>query len=233
MTTQPGRVAVASPLLLPDGPLPVPSTSQWQAFVQSWNDLPLDTWMADGGTYRRRRYAAFQVRKGHCERLPHRPHFQERDYNPLNGGVERWFAPIDECWTASPLFQALALNTAALIERSAGLAARPWLVEAHQFRIEAGREQPGLPTPEGMHQDGRDWVLIMLAGGQGFTGGETCIEDASGTPVLRHRLSRPGESLLLDDQALRHGTSPIEAVQAGVPAWRDTLVLTFAGMPAP
>ena len=27
-------------------------------------------------------------------RKPHQPHYQSRDYNPLNGGIERWFAPV-------------------------------------------------------------------------------------------------------------------------------------------
>ena len=31
--------------------------SDWPAFAESWNDLHLDTYMADGGRYRRRRYA--------------------------------------------------------------------------------------------------------------------------------------------------------------------------------
>ena len=27
-------------------------------------------------------------------RKPHQPHYQSRDYNPLNGGIERWFEPV-------------------------------------------------------------------------------------------------------------------------------------------
>jgi hypothetical protein len=104
------------------------------------------------------------------------------------------------------------------------------MVEAHQFRIEAEPERPGLPTPEGMHCDGRDWVLILLIGGSGFAGGETQVEDHSGRVLLQHRLTGAGEALLLDDQSVRHGTTPVEAARPGVPAWRDTLVLTFAEM---
>ncbi|MCJ2178929.1 2OG-Fe dioxygenase family protein [Novosphingobium album (ex Hu et al. 2023)] len=233
MNTPSGCLAEPGPLFLSPGKLACPGEPTWQAFVRSWDDMPLDTWMGDGGTYRRRRYAAFEVGDGRCERLSHRPHYQARDYNPLNGGVERWFAPIAEDAAASPLFQRLLRDTAALIERNASLTPRHWIVEAHQFRIEAQPEQPGLPTPEGMHRDGRDWVLILLMGGCGFTGGETCVEDQSGQILLRHRLSEPGEALLLNDRALRHGTSPVEAAPAGTPAWRDTLVLTFAEVPAP
>ena len=34
----------------------------WQAFAQSWDDLGVDTYMADGGRYRRRRFAVFRGR---------------------------------------------------------------------------------------------------------------------------------------------------------------------------
>src|SRR6185437_16215333 len=66
----------------------------WPAFAESWNDLGLDTYMADGGRYRRRRHAAFAVSADGAARKPHQPHYQSRDYNPLNGGLARWFEPI-------------------------------------------------------------------------------------------------------------------------------------------
>ena len=69
--------------------------TDWPAFADSWNRLDVDTYMADGGRYRRRRHATFAAAPGGpIERLPHQPHFQPLDYNPLNGGVERWFSPV-------------------------------------------------------------------------------------------------------------------------------------------
>lgn len=227
-TALPACLSAPTAVLIPPGKLLDPTRPGWTAFVQSWDDLPMDTWMADGGVYRLRRYAAFHVEGGECARLPHRPHFQERDHNPLNGGIERWFAPMAERQTGSSLFRDLVLDTALLIARTSSQGPRPWMVEAHQFRIQARPGQPGLPTPEGMHSDGRDWVLILLLGGDNFAGGETRVENASGTPLLDHRLCHPGEALLLDDRTVRHGTSPIEATSPHEPAWRDTLVLTFA-----
>ena len=51
--------------------------------------------MADGGRYRKRRHAAFGARAGEpIHRKPHQPHYQSRDYNPLNGGIARWFDPV-------------------------------------------------------------------------------------------------------------------------------------------
>jgi len=228
MTTTSDCIAPPAALLLPPGNPADPTSPDWVPFARSWDDLPLDTWMADGGAYRRRRYAAFRIEGGECIRLPHRPHFQERDHNPLNGGVQRWFAPMTEEQTGSDLFRDLLLGTATLIAQISPQHPASWTVEAHQFRIEAQSGHPGLPTPEGMHRDGRDRVLILLVGGGNFTGGKTRVESANGIPLLTHRLSHPGEALLLDDRLVRHGTSPIEARISGMPAWRDTLVLTFA-----
>src|ERR1700755_1000097 len=67
----------------------------WAAFASSWDDLGLDTYMADGGRYRKRRHAAFGTRAGEpIHRKPDQPHYQSRDYNPLNGGIARWFDPV-------------------------------------------------------------------------------------------------------------------------------------------
>lgn len=197
---------------------------EWAAFANSWNDLPLDDYMADGGRYRRRRYAAFHLRGGELKRLPHQPHYQDRHHNPLNGGIERWFAPIEGKVAASPCLERMIRRAAALF---ADAEAADWQVEVHQFRIEAELDHPGLPTPEGMHADGRDRVLIAFIGGHDITGGETRIADRQGRELARLTLETPGEALLLDDRRLLHGTTPIETRSAGGRGWRDTLVVTF------
>src|ERR1700754_3178861 len=83
--------AAMRPLLLASGAL-----SDWDAFRASWNDLALDTYMADGGRYRRRRHAVYAAGDDGLVRMPHQPHYQSLDYNTLNGGVARWFEPITD-----------------------------------------------------------------------------------------------------------------------------------------
>jgi len=68
--------------------------TDWEGLAATWNDLGVDTFMADGGRYRRRRFAAFAASPSGIERKPHQPHYQSRDYNALNGGVARWFSPV-------------------------------------------------------------------------------------------------------------------------------------------
>ena len=71
--------------------------ADWPQFAESWNDLEVDTYMADGGRYRRRRFAVYGAgKRGAIVRGPHQPHYQTLDYNTLNGGIERWFKPVTE-----------------------------------------------------------------------------------------------------------------------------------------
>ena len=133
-------------------------------FSASWNDLGEDRFMADGGRYRRRRHATFDVTPGRITRRPHQPHFQTTDFNPLNGGIERWFDPVREEIGAHPLMQTVLATGRDLFDALTPVDQRPsaWFVEVHQFRIEAKAERAGKPTPEGAHRDGVDWVLVML-----------------------------------------------------------------------
>src|SRR2546425_1217628 len=70
--------------------------ADWDGCAASWNDLGVDAYMADGGRSRRRRFGVFRAAPVGIIRKPHQPHYQSRDYNPLNGGVERWFEPVTE-----------------------------------------------------------------------------------------------------------------------------------------
>jgi hypothetical protein len=194
----------------------------WQAFADSWDDLPCDLHMGDGGRYRLRRFLSFRVDDA-IERLPHAPHYQERVFNALNGGVPRWYAPIRESVVHSAPFEAYVRTFVALTG-----AKGPQLLEAHQFRIAAGDTALGLPTPEGLHRDGRDWVLIALIGRQNAAGGTSCIHDLSGHPLLKVALTTAGEALLLDDRRVQHAVTPVTPAAPETAALRDVLVLTLA-----
>src|SRR5690348_15318423 len=83
---------------------PFGSLADWPAFAASWERLEMDTYMADGGRYRRRRHAVFSApANGVISRKPHQPHYQSLAYNPLHGGIERWFEPIEEVASGASL----------------------------------------------------------------------------------------------------------------------------------
>src|SRR5687767_14152214 len=59
------------------------------ALRPSWEDLPLDTYLRDGGRYRSRRHSCFVIEGAAVTPAPHRAHWQPVEYNALHGGLER------------------------------------------------------------------------------------------------------------------------------------------------
>jgi hypothetical protein len=201
----------------------------WSSFADSWNDLGVDTYMADGGRYRRRRFAAFRASHSGIIRKPHQPHYQSRDYNPLNGGIERWFEPVTDAAAQHPALTAILQICQALFDRMTPVAVRPeaWHVELHQFRIEARLGEAGQPTPEGMHRDGVDWVLVLMVRRENIASGETTIYDLQKRSLGSFTLTEPLDSAVVDDSRVYHGVTPVTPLDPRFPAYRDVLVVTF------
>jgi hypothetical protein len=200
----------------------------WEGFARSWNALGPDLYMADGGRYRRRRHAALRISGGAIEPKPRQPHFQSRDYNPLNGDVQRWFEPVLPETLANPVLQAILAAWTPLLCAVGGYAAdQAWHVELHQFRIETSAAETGRPTPEGLHRDGVDWVFVMLVDRRNVSDGVTEIGDEAGGRIGQFTLATPGDGVLLDDRRIRHGVTPIRPIDPDEPAWRDALVVTW------
>lgn len=207
------------------------SIGGWDAFRASWNDLAMDTFMADGGRYRRRRHAVYAARPdGAIVRQPHQPHYQSREYNALNGGVPRWFAPVETSVGDGDTLHAILRCARTIFERLSS--ARAWRIEVHQFRIEARRGERGQPTPEGVHRDGVDYVLVLLIDRVNIVSGTTTVHALDGTPLGSFTLTAPFDAALLDDARVAHGVTPIEPLDSAQPAYRDVLVATFRQPPA-
>lgn len=200
----------------------------WRAFARSWDDLGLDTYMADGGRYWKRRHAAFAVSAAAIRRKPHQPHYQSRDYNPLNGGIARWFEPVTAETEASPALGAI-LRTCRAVFGALSPQVREWHVELHQFRIEARRGEAGRPTPEGLHRDGVDHVLVLLVARENIASGETSIHGLDRRRLGSFTLTEPMDAAWVDDHRVYHGVTPVEPLDPARPAHRDVLVVTFRG----
>jgi hypothetical protein len=193
-----------------------------EALRGSWERLPRDAYLRDGGSYRARRHSCFVQAAGRLEAVPHRPHWQPTSYNALHGGLTRWFEPLEPQLAGSPAWRQLVCSLGAIFA-----AVRPepcWYIEAHQFRIDT-TGGIGRPTPEGAHRDGVDFVAVILAGRRHVRGGETRVFDAHGPAGVRFTMQEPWTMLLMDDARVVHETSPIQA--DGASGVRDTLVLTY------
>ncbi len=200
------------------------------SFQKSWNNLPADNFLSDGGHYRFRRYAVFtwQNKTTKSEQkftlLPHEPHFQTTYRNNMNGGINRNFAPFEGHTTNHPLLYNIIEFICPLFtfknEKS-------WRIQAHQFRIVANSKEAGNPTPEGIHRDGADFILIMVLKRQNIKGGVNHIYDNNKRMVFGAILADAGDAILLDDSKVWHGVSEVYPIDSSKEAYRDVLVLTF------
>ena len=188
----------------------------------SWEDLPQDRYLKDGGHYRRRRHSCFIVSGPEFTQTPHRAHWQPVEYNALHGGMHRMFEPIVASTIALPAWPKLLCALGAVFSQAS--AAQPWYVEAHQFRIDT-TDGIGRPTPEGAHRDGVNFVAVLLVGREHIIGGESRVFDANGSNGKRFTLTEPWTLLMLDDERVIHESTPIQPTAEG--GHRDTLVLTF------
>jgi hypothetical protein len=200
--------------------------TDWQAFADSWDDLELDRYMADGGRYRRRRHAIYEATAGGAiRRRMHGPHYQSLDYNPLNGGIARWFEPVTAVGDGPSMHAILAFCRATFDRLAADV--RAWHIETHQFRIEARHGEAGQPTPEGLHRDGVDYVLVLLIRRRNIAQGTTAIHALDRALLGSFTLTDPLDAAIVNDASVFHGVTAVEPVDPTAPAFRDVLVVTF------
>ena len=198
-----------------------------QDFLDSWNHLEQDQYMADSGKYRKRRHAVYAIQHAgeQAQRMPYQPHYQTVDYNPLNGGVARYFAPIlDDLHQSATLSALLEFGNSVFSQITGN---HQWHIELHQFRIEARDGQLGKPTPEGMHRDGVDFVIVVMIKRVNIDSGATTIFDLDNKLVGEFMLRETFDMVLVNDRRAYHGVTPITQLDPQAEAFRDVLVITF------
>lgn len=198
-----------------------------QLFLDSWNSLEEDQYMADGGRYRKRRHAIFATHgsTGAPVLMPHQPHYQTLDYNSMNGGIARYFAPILVDLLNSRTLSALLGFGNRLFSRISGNHA--WHIELHQFRIEARDGQKGNPTPEGVHRDGVEFVIVVMIKRVNIESGATRIFNQDNQLLGEFTLLNTFDMAIVNDKKVYHGVTPITQLDPDEEAYRDVLVITF------
>ncbi len=196
-------------------------------FAAFWPRLTIDRHMADGGTYRFRRYGEFDAPVGVSRRLmPHGPYEQPTYINNLNGGVARHFDPLEPRFVTSHTLNRLLNWLTTLYDHCEGQP-RHWNIRLHPYRILATRHGRGQPTPEGLHRDGVDYIVSLLVNRRNVAGGETTITDNDGCVLWQRTLQTPMDIMIGKDALTLHGVSPVSRVDLAKDAHRDVLVVAF------
>jgi hypothetical protein len=196
----------------------------FNAFASTWGQLCPDPFLRDEGGYRYRRYSVFNWDAGKLSILPPEPHFQSSYYNGLHGGFNRFFFPWVRSAIVNPvLYEVIHWAT----KQFSPNVNQQWRIQAHQFRVVANNEQAGKPTPEGVHKDGADFILIMLLQRHNVQGGVSHIYDNHKDLLGALCLQEPGDLLLIDDEKVYHGVSDVYPIDNKEKNMRDVMVLTF------
>ncbi|MFY1616612.1 2OG-Fe dioxygenase family protein [Micromonospora sp. WMMD736] len=207
------RVREVGYAFVPSSAFRVPETRQaaLENLLAAWSTLPLDPYLR-GGTYRRRRHGVYRCDPQRDEVMPveQRGYFQSSEHNPFAGGTERTFAALPTEVATNPLLLDLLRFDAWLFAPLATAAGDGFLAHVHLVRVTADN-QPGRPSPEGVHRDGFDFIALHHIGRQGVTGGATSLYDHDGSPVEQQTLSGRFASLYADDRRLRHNVSDLVA----------------------
>jgi hypothetical protein len=199
----------------------------WHEFAGCWDDLLLDEYMRDGGTYRFRRYSQlrYNAKNGELTLLPHAPYQQSAMINKLNGGFLRHFEPIEDRFLKNAFFQGLMRWMGSSYSAASGHGS--WNIKLHPYRIVA-TEGAGEPSPEGLHRDGVDYICSFMVRKCNVAGGETTVTDAEENELIRVTLEMPGDIVIGDDNTTKHGVSPIQIINKKKSvAYRDVLVVAF------
>ncbi len=209
----------------------------WTEFSRFWQNLPRDPHMGDGGTYRRRKYSPLthDSVEGTVRMSIEDSFLQSKEINKLNGGVVRRFEPIDPNLPETAVFQRMLAHFTARIQESAPgdePAVPVRRINIHQHRVVATAAEAGKPTPEGIHRDGVDHIVMMLVAREGIDGGVSTLYDNSEQPILSHTLTNPGDYIFLDDHTCLHSVSPVQVAAPHSEGHRDMFFMEFcAGAP--
>jgi hypothetical protein len=203
----------------------------YSLLAAEWHDLRPDEYVDGSPDYRHRRFGRFLSVPGDDGRsasltlLPHRPFVQSADVIPLYAGRPRSFAPLTRRAAHSAPLGQLIVTDLELVQTVGG-GADPWTIAVHMIRVHAERGASSAPAPEGRHRDGHSFVVMHMVSRRRCHGGESRLyHPGRETPVFRHTLRAPLETLVVDDVRLEHEvTSVCAESDVGI---RDMLIVDF------
>ncbi|MEA5524236.1 2OG-Fe dioxygenase family protein [Nodularia spumigena] len=187
-------------------------------FKTFFNNLPTDPYLK--GNYRSRRLSRFIAAEDKLIKLPHGYLFQGKDYNPLLGDIKREFAELEDGLVELDIFKnlVLAFSESCKLHPEAEIG-------VHQIRTICSPHNLGNPAPEGIHQDGTDFIGIFSVNRENIQGGETHLYTAKKEKPVFSKTLNSGELLLVNDHEFFHFTTPIKP-QIEAKGSRDVFVLT-------
>lgn len=184
-----------------------------------YDRLPLDPYIQ--GVFRRRCFSRFVGSATHLRRLDHKYFLQSKDVNQLAGGIRRDFQELEDELLTQPAFQAMVTT---FID-GMGIDSEVREFGVHQIRIVCSPEFAGSPAPEGIHQDGFDYIGMFCVERHQIVGATTRIYPGRDQPPLFSRDLQAGEAVLANDRKVYHYAEQVRP-SGDQPGHWDLLVIT-------
>ncbi|MEU9996200.1 2OG-Fe dioxygenase family protein [Streptomyces sp. NPDC048370] len=189
--------------------------------LPSYDDCPVDEYMGNGTRFKR--FSQYRLRpQGEdawsFERLAHRDYTTYKKFNSVGGGIRRVYEPIKVDFT--PLIEHGVRELG--LDRS-----EDWQINVHQNRTRADGGKPGPLTPEGVHHDGHEFVMIAILNKVNVGGGQTRLWNPGADEPFWTGTLEPGQAVLLDDRALAHDVTDVLSGDGG-PGHRDIVIIAFS-----
>ncbi|MDJ0673816.1 MAG: 2OG-Fe dioxygenase family protein [Calothrix sp. MO_167.B42] len=187
-------------------------------FEPFFENLPIDPYIK--GKYRSRRLSRFTFAGEKLIKLPHGYLYQSRQYNPLVGNIKREFSELEDGLVQLDIFEQLIMAFADFCNLHPEAE-----IGVHQIRTSCSPKNFGNPAPEGIHQDGTDFIGIFSVDRNNIQGAQTHLYTAKKEKPVFNKILQPGELLLVNDREFFHFTTPIKPITADR-GTRDVFVLT-------
>lgn len=188
---------------------------------KSFDNLIDDTYLKSTFKFRKRAYSTGKIINNLFSWNETNTDFlQATAINNYLGGIPREYIPIDPDVREDVLQQVV-------INAYHQLPLGDYDVGVHLMRIVANTNNQGIPTPEGIHQDGFDYVTITCVNLSNVSGAITVLFDTQDhTKIAFEGTLQPGMQLVFSDRTLSHFTSNVNPKIPG-DACRDVIVTTF------
>jgi hypothetical protein len=206
----------------------------WERLRADWDSLEPDKFLKDGATFRRRRYGRYywSPKDDVLLSLPNECYFQPEDQNSYAGGIDRQFAPLLAGSVENPFLLELIRCSFDQLPVESERRLQSWEVRVHQIRIVSTPSQIGEPAPEGIHQDGTDFLTLHLVHRDNVDGAESTIYDLDRNPIFRYTMTNSMDTLILEDSRVMHGVTSVLSADGKSTATRDLLGIDFIFSPS-
>jgi hypothetical protein len=189
--------------------------------LDSYDRCPVDAYMGNGTRYKRFSQYRLSYRDEtgwDMELLSHRAYTAYTKFNPVGGGMRRDYLPLEADFGELVRLAAEEFP----LDR-----AEDWQINVHQNRTKATEDKPGPLTPEGIHHDGHEYVMIAVLRRNNVGGAVTRLwTDGAEQPFWTGTLEA-GEAVLLDDRAIAHDVTDVVSAD-GSPGHRDIVIVAFS-----